>query len=90
MATYTARELSKPKGKSASQVKRSTSRSRSLFENTGLADYCRATGKFKKIAEPCKRFTLTGTLFLIPQYLSQISMLTRSYFSSLVQHIGQH
>lgn len=35
-----------------------------------VADHSRAAGKVKKIAEACKRFTLTGTLFLIPQYFS--------------------
>ena len=69
MATCTVRELSKPKGKSASQVKRSISGSKTPHEDVKLADYIRATGKIRKIAEPCKRFTLTGTLFLILQYL---------------------
>ena len=70
MATYTARESSKPKGESVSWVKCSISRSRTSLLDTILADYCRATGKIKKIAEPCKRFTLTGTLFLIPWCLN--------------------
>ena len=66
MATYTAQESSKPKGESVFWVECLIGHSRVSLLDTRLTDYCRATGKVKKIAEPCKRFTLTGTLFLIP------------------------
>ena len=63
-ATCTAMESSRPRSEFGSW--KPSSRAPSARWCHAYLTYSREIGKTKKISEPCKRFTITGTLFLFP------------------------